>query len=277
MRLAAPGAPRPTLSCGPPRAQESVLEQMAALLSDSSVSHHPTLLLMAANIEALEGNFPEALKHCHAVQNLELCAPRSRGLRARAPSGCAPAARLGRAASPSAPLLRCTLTRVAPPAGRSMALSVQILLKMDRPDVAEKTAKQMAALDDDATLTQLAGAWVNVALGGAKVQDAAYAFQELADKYTWTPKLYNGSAACRMCMGAHDEAEKDLLEALTKDGKDAETLANLIVTGMHLGRRGGAKLRTYMTQLRAVAPQHVLLAKQAALEEAYEAAAAAFA
>ena len=109
------------------------------------------------------------------------------------------------------------------------------------------------------------------------MQDAAYAFQELADKYTWTPKLYNGSAACRMCMGLHDEAEKDLLEALTKDGKDAETLANLIVAGMHLGRRGGAKLRTYMTQLRAVAPQHALLAKQAALEEAYEAAAAAFA
>ena len=48
---------------------------MAALLSDSSVSHHPTLLLMAANIEALEGKFPEALKHCHAVQNLELCVP----------------------------------------------------------------------------------------------------------------------------------------------------------------------------------------------------------
>ena len=68
------------------------MEQMAALLSDSSVAHNPTLLLMAANVEALEGNFPEALKHCHAVQNLELCAPaRRRGLRCRAPRRSAPA------------------------------------------------------------------------------------------------------------------------------------------------------------------------------------------
>ena len=73
----APGAAL-VLTQPPPRTQESVLEQMAALLSDSSVSHHPMLLLMAANVEALEGNFPEALKHCHAVQNLELCAPRPR-------------------------------------------------------------------------------------------------------------------------------------------------------------------------------------------------------
>jgi hypothetical protein len=71
---------------------------MAALLSDSSVSHHPTLLLMAANIEALEGNYPEALKHCHAVQNLELCAPR--------PGGQGSAARAARARASAAPRTR---------------------------------------------------------------------------------------------------------------------------------------------------------------------------
>jgi coatomer protein complex subunit epsilon len=157
-----------------------------------------------------------------------------------------------------------------------MALCVQILLKMERADVAEKTLRQMAALDDDATLTQLATAWVNLALGGGKAQEACYVFQELGDKHSWTPKLYNGSAACHMQMGQFEEAEKDLLEALTKDGKDPETLANLVVAGLHLGRRGGSKLRTYLTQLKAVAPQHALLAKSAALEEAFDAAAAGF-
>lgn len=157
-----------------------------------------------------------------------------------------------------------------------MALAVQILLKMERADVAEKTLRGMAALDDDATLTQLAGAWVNLALGGSKVQDASYVFQEMGDKYSWTPKLYNGSAVCHLHMGQYDEAEKDLLEALTRDGKDPETLANLVVVGLHAGRRGSAKLRTYLTQLRAVAPEHALLAKTAALEAAFDAAAAAY-
>jgi coatomer protein complex subunit epsilon len=157
-----------------------------------------------------------------------------------------------------------------------MALCIQILLKMDRADVAEKTLRGMTSLDDDATLTQLSSAWVNLALGGAKIQEASYVFAEMGDKYSWTPKLYNGAAVCHMHMGQHEEAEKDLLEALTKDGKDPETLANLVVAGLHLGRRGSAKLRTYLTQLRAVAPGHAMLAKTAALEEAFDAAAAAF-
>lgn len=44
----------------------------------------------------------------------------------------------------------------------------------------------MAAIDDDATITQLATAWVGVQLGGAKVKEAAYIYQELGDKFNWT-------------------------------------------------------------------------------------------
>lgn len=156
------------------------------------------------------------------------------------------------------------------------ALCVQILLAMDRPDVAERTVKAMVAVDDDATLTQLAGAWCSLALGGgAKLQEAAYAFQELGDKFSWTPKLYCGTAVCHMQQGQWEEAEKDLMEAVTKDGKDPETLANLVVCSLHLGRRTSAKMRTYLAQLRAVAPAHPLLARQAASEAAFDAAAAA--
>ncbi len=45
-----------------------------------------------------------------------------------------------------------------------MAVSVLNYLRIHRVDQAEKTVRAMSALDDDATITQLATAWVNVFL-----------------------------------------------------------------------------------------------------------------
>lgn len=152
-----------------------------------------------------------------------------------------------------------------------MALCVHVYLKMDRVDQAEKQAKAMSAMDDDATLSQLAAAWVGLHQGGAKVQEAFYIFQELGDKFTWTVRLHNGLAACQMRMGRWEDAESELLQAFEKNPKDADTLANLVATSLHLGKPAGR----YQTQLKALAPDHAVVKRSEEGEAAFERAAGA--
>ncbi|CAI5478041.1 unnamed protein product [Closterium sp. Yama58-4] len=154
-----------------------------------------------------------------------------------------------------------------------MALSVQVFLLMDRADLAEKAVKAMQQVDEDATLTQLALGWVSLAMGGSKVQEATYVFQELADKFTPTVPLLNGSALAQMHSGNFEDAEALLLDALNKDAKDANTLANLVICSLHRGKPA----TRYLNQLRTVAPDHILVQRQLASEAAFDQAVAAYA
>lgn len=147
-----------------------------------------------------------------------------------------------------------------------MALSVQVCLRMDRPDAAGKVQRAMSSIDDDAPLTQLAAAWVALHQGGAKVQEAYYIFQELGDKFSWTVRLHNGLAACQMRMGRWEDAEAELLQAFEKNPKDTDTLANLVVVSVHLGKTSSR----YLTLLRGVAPAHSLLTRTEAAEAAFD-------
>jgi hypothetical protein len=62
------------------------------------------------------------------------------------------------AASPAADVHAVRVTRCR------LALHIQILLKIDRVDVAERELKNMSKMDDDATLTQITTAWVGMAM-----------------------------------------------------------------------------------------------------------------
>lgn len=204
--------------------REGVLEQVAGWLADPASASNVTVLLVAATVYALEGNYVEALRICHNAASLEL-----------------------------------------------LALSVQVNLSIDRVDQAESQLAAMSAIEDDSTLTQLAGAWVGTALGGAKVQEAFYIYSELGDKFVWTARLHAGLAACQMRMGRWDEAEAELLQAFEKNPKDADALANLVVVSLHLGKNA----QRYFGQLKTVAPAHQLVRRQEEAEAAFDRAAAA--
>lgn len=136
-----------------------------------------------------------------------------------------------------------------------LALCCQFLLKIQRPDLASKQLKKMQEMDEDATLTQLSSAWVNLTLGGVKYKEAAYAYEELIDKFEPSLALLNGLACVKMQMGEFEEAEKHLVHALTKGGSDPDTLINVVTCYAHMGKPAEVVDR-YQQQLEQAAPDH---------------------
>jgi coatomer protein complex subunit epsilon len=147
-----------------------------------------------------------------------------------------------------------------------MATLVYTYLQMDRVDLAEKHFKTMQQTSDDATLTQLASAWVNLAKGGDKIQEALYIFTELAEKFGSTVSLLNGMAACHMSQGEFAGAEKLLQEALSKNPNDVDSLINTIVCLQHL-QTSEERQMTIKSQLFQLHPSHPWVKKVAKLEE----------
>jgi coatomer protein complex subunit epsilon len=137
----------------------------------------------------------------------------------------------------------------------ALSLLVQTYIRVDRLDIAEKELKTMGQVDADATVTQLATAWVYAALNGDKVQEAFFIFKELADKYGASSMLLNGQAVCNIIVKKFEEAERLLLEALDRNSKDPDTIANLIVCYLHL-RKPAEIVNRYVNQLKSVGTSH---------------------
>jgi len=158
----------------------------------------------------------------------------------------------------------------------TMSLVAHIYLLMNRIDLARKQVSLMQQSDDDATLTKLAGAWVAMAEGGDKYQEAYLELQELAEKYNLSLMLSNGMALASLHMGKYDEAERLLQEALSKSASDVDTLANMVVC-MHQLRKPQEVVGRYVNQLRSVSPSHPWVLKYGELDSSFDRCASQFA
>ena len=116
-----------------------------------------------------------------------------------------------------------------------------------------------------------------MALGGDKIQEAYYIYQEMIDKLGSTALLLNGQAVTFLAQGKYSEAEAALAEAIEKDPNNPETLVNMIVLAQHQGKQPevGVGERTkqnynqncyqvsnrYLSQLKDMDPHHSFVVK----------------
>lgn len=157
-------------------------------------------------------------------------------------------------------------------------------LRIYRLDLAEAALRRMSELNDDATITQLTTALLNLWKGGTTtessklLEEAETQFQELMDKYGGDSLVtpLNGKALVyiqQQQSGKYDSAHKLLLSALAKKAQDPETLANLVSCSLLMGKSlSDPSVKRYIQQLKNVAPNHMLISKIQALEDSFQAA-----
>ncbi|KAJ2846591.1 hypothetical protein IWW36_004281 [Coemansia brasiliensis] len=158
-----------------------------------------------------------------------------------------------------------------------VAMTVAGYLAICRVDLAQKFIEQVRVWSEDAPIAQLAEAWTDLFVGGAKYTEAYYIFEELAQASSArTKSLLNAMAVSKMHLAQYPEAMSLLQEAQQADGNDADVLANLLVCANHMGETLESKAR-YQDQLKQAAPSHPFVVEMEAKSAEFDTLAAQFA
>jgi len=149
------------------------------------------------------------------------------------------------------------------------SMMVDCLLRLHRPDLAEKECAEMAKLDDDSLFTTLATVSVFLAVGQSKpdkLREAMTLTEDVRDKNGSSVLLLNIMANINMVQGKYDQAEKYLLDALEKRSTDVDTLVALSVCSLHM-KKSSELVQRYLSQLKTSSPYHPWVQNYVAQEQ----------
>ena len=112
-----------------------------------------------------------------------------------------------------------------------MACKLQILLKLDRPDLAQHQLALMKKENEESVLGELASVYLQLYQGSSQAGDAEHTLNALTEQYGPSVFLLNLLAAALAVQGDYAAAETKLMEALKDFGEiqpQHETYTNLI-------------------------------------------------
>ncbi|XP_029657336.2 coatomer subunit epsilon-like [Octopus sinensis] len=117
-----------------------------------------------------------------------------------------------------------------------LSMRIQLLLALNRPDLAKNQLKNIMMLDEDSVISQLASIQYNLYSNSLKgTNDAFEACKELIDRFGASSVLLNSQAVALISQNRLDEAYSLLLEAFRLDSSDGTVLANIIAIVDRIG------------------------------------------
>lgn len=151
------------------------------------------------------------------------------------------------------------------------AIQVYIFLRMSRLDLAKKILAAMTEKNDDDTLTQLSQAWFNLELGGEKLQDAHYIFDDFKDKFTPSVLLLNNLAVCALGQQKFDEDTSGYLrDGLDKEANNYDLLVNFIFYSQQTDKNAETVINRYLSLLKETCKNSELVEELAKKETEFD-------
>jgi tetratricopeptide (TPR) repeat protein len=108
--------------------------------------------------------------------------------------------------------------------------SVQLLLQINRPDIARTKVMNLKGINLDSVLTNLSESWIGIQTGEpGKYEEGFYLYEELITGNLKTSKLLCAKGVCLLHAGRFGDAQKCFEESLEIDANHEESLMNMVV------------------------------------------------